>query len=1422
MDDLAIFTAARELPRADDRRAYLEQVCGNDSALREHIERLLRGSEAADSLLSPPDLAMVVASLSPDRALPAEASSSLATGEMPMRVLGDYRILREIGRGGMGVVYEAEQISLGRRVALKVLPYASMLDKTQLARFRNEARAAASLDHPNVVHVHSVGTERGVHYYAMQLVEGRTLAELIREQRNERGLVKSAGVESSQKASGDQSTAAYAMSDAQAARATVESAALIDTAAEQAVVTVRSDLDEKARIRAMVMLAIQAAEALEHAHRMGIVHRDIKPSNLLVDTDGHLWVTDFGLAMVEAEGNLTTSGNMLGTLRYMSPEQMRGDRHVLDHHTDIYSLGVTLYEMLTLQMAFPDSEAARLLRSVPLDEPPPPRKLNLAIPRDLETIVTKAMAKEQRNRYATARELADDLRRFLDDKPIQAKPPGLIIRAQKWAKRRRGIVITAAATLGLAVVVTGALLWNERSVTFAALARETNQRHLAEQQKTLVEQREQEIRRQERETRRQRDSALLNQYRAEMVSGQADWREGNLRQLDRKLLSHLPIADLPDRRGWEWYYLFSLCRLERQTLYFPGFSPFATWSPDGALIAASGSIWSADTGKCLHWVSPSLIKKYGGAWTGDGLKYAWATAADDSGIYIWDRTSDEITELRGHDSSVWCVAWSPDGRQIVSGSIDHTVRIWDIATRTAILTITLDNIIRDVAWHPQGQYLAATSGDDKLRIWELSGTSEPVASNVSEPPLDGAQYLAWHPDGRQLAVSTAHSWALLDAPEWHVTQSRELQRGEGGALAWDRAGQRLAVAEGQFVSLWNLSAAEPMDVLRGHSSDVKAVCWSPSGEELVTSGTYEEIKIWNLRTPFQPAPMTTEAPIHCVGWLPDSRTLAVSNEDDGSLSLWNTTEGRCERTLSITPDATARWSPDRQLVALHVASDTGSALHVIHSQDGSIQATWSRRSDASLTRVDWSPDSTRLAIRSLAHNRTSLEIWSVQREETLAQWSIQGPASSGDGSSPVCWSPDGQRIAVAAKGEIGDDGTDAHQGHVYVVDAARGTTLLKRNVGTRRHTGTVTALAWKPDGPILAAGGSQGLVEALAVDSGRVLFANRLHNPSVTALSWSPDGDRIVSGAMDGSVKVTAARGGEDLMTFSLDAAVRHVSWSPDGRKLAAATSDRIQLWDASRAYEIAAHGQRQGELAWAYYRASHQGTAEENRAMLREVLRLAPDTLDFWQLRGDVAAELGDFRRAGEEFAKAIRPGLPRSFGAAVSYGYALLASEDVDAYERHCGELLDAFAQTKVPSNGALVAWLCSLSDNDQLSRSTMLQLAQNMVDKEDNDAMRDAHRYLAAVLYRDHQYQAATDLLKQLIDQYQRSADLAARGDLACTLYFLAMARQQLGHSHQARRLLDEAIAVAQEILPYARWTIRVQIETLDREARTLIGP
>ncbi|MBL7223580.1 MAG: serine/threonine protein kinase, partial [Candidatus Brocadiae bacterium] len=390
-----------------------------------------------------------------------ESSADAGPGE-PLRELGDFRIVREIGRGGMGVVYEAEQMSLGRRVALKVLPFAAVLDQRQLQRFKNEAQAAAMLHHQNIVPIYSVGCERGVHSYAMQFVEGQTLGEMIGQLRQASGL-------------GPDGQAPTTKTARKTSPPTPRPDATTLTLPEMATTAATT---MPAFFRSVAQLGIAVAEALDHAHQQGVVHRDIKPSNLMVDAAGKPWITDFGLARIEANPSLTVSGDLLGTLRYMSPEQALAKRIVIDHRSDIYSLGATLYELLTLRPVFGGNNRRELLRQIAFEEPRPPRKLNRAIPADLETILLKAMAKEPTERYATAQRLADDLRRYLDHKPIRARRPTLAQRAGKWCRRHKPIVWSAAALIVLAAVgliVSTLAIRQEQRETQAALERATEE-----------------------------------------------------------------------------------------------------------------------------------------------------------------------------------------------------------------------------------------------------------------------------------------------------------------------------------------------------------------------------------------------------------------------------------------------------------------------------------------------------------------------------------------------------------------------------------------------------------------------------------------------------------------------------------------------------------------------------------------------------------------------------------------------------------------------------------------------------------------------------------------------------------------------------------------------------------------------------------
>ncbi len=397
--------------------------------------------------------------------------------ELAASPLGDFQIVREIGRGGMGIVYEAIQLSLGRRVALKVLPFAATLDPKYLQRFQNEAQAAAQLHHTNIVPVYAVGRERGVHFYAMQLIEGQSLAALIEEMRHREPLAKSEPTTAGSKATPPtivDERSAPAVENAIAAGAAVAAGAETVSQLSHELSTQRSAKPGQF-FRTAAKLVVQAAEALEHAHQFGIVHRDIKPANLLVDVHGRLWITDFGLAQFHTDAGLTQTGDLVGTLRYMSPEQAGGQRAQIDQRTDIYSLGATLYELATLKPIFPGATRPELLQQIAHDEPRPLRFHAKTIPVDLETIICKAVSKHPADRYSSARELAADLQRFLDDKPILAKRPTLVDRARKWSRRHPSLV--AASVLFLLFCVAGLVANNwmigqEQAKTKAALKNE--------------------------------------------------------------------------------------------------------------------------------------------------------------------------------------------------------------------------------------------------------------------------------------------------------------------------------------------------------------------------------------------------------------------------------------------------------------------------------------------------------------------------------------------------------------------------------------------------------------------------------------------------------------------------------------------------------------------------------------------------------------------------------------------------------------------------------------------------------------------------------------------------------------------------------------------------------------------------------------
>jgi serine/threonine protein kinase len=469
-----------------------------DVVAEEFAERCRRGEQPSlgEYLTRYPQWADELRELLPAAAMMEElrrhkqSARAVASGREPIERLGDYHIVRELGRGGMGIVYEAVQESLGRHVALKVLPRHSLLDPKKLARFQREAQAAAGLHHSNIVPVFGVGEHDGLHYYVMQLIPGQGLHEVLARLR--RGAswpeilkpseaptavdtVSAPGTAPTSSASAPRSHAerGNARLDAPRRGPHPEDA----TRGVTGSVPKRSVETRKSTHWCEVAhLGVQAADALDYAHKHGTLHRDIKPANILLDPQGTVWLTDFGLAKLSEQNNLTSTGDLVGTLQYLAPESLHGQT---DARGDVYSLGLTLYELLTLTPPFPESNPAKLLQQVNSHEPVRPRKLNPAIPRDLETIILKAIAREPAGRYSTAGELANDLRAFLDDQPIRARRVSVPERLLRWYRHNRVVAGLLAALVLVFLTGFGGVVWKWHEAE-NALHSEARQREIAE------------------------------------------------------------------------------------------------------------------------------------------------------------------------------------------------------------------------------------------------------------------------------------------------------------------------------------------------------------------------------------------------------------------------------------------------------------------------------------------------------------------------------------------------------------------------------------------------------------------------------------------------------------------------------------------------------------------------------------------------------------------------------------------------------------------------------------------------------------------------------------------------------------------------------------------------------------------------------
>jgi WD40 repeat protein/serine/threonine protein kinase/predicted Zn-dependent protease len=852
------------------------------------------------------------------------------SASQPRMPLGDYRIIREVGRGGMGVVYEAEQLSLGRRVALKVLPFASALDAKQLQRFRNEAQAAAHLHHQHIVPVYSVGSERGVHFYAMQFIEGRTLAAMIAELRplpdDDRPSIplspgESQGVppggplpappvsDRSPAASDPDATSSYAASADAATGPPQTTRWAIDLAGDtdrRGMAAGSTDPSSRgpAFFRMAARLGQQAAEALEHAHQMGVIHRDIKPSNLLIDARGNLWVTDFGLAQVQGDTKLTLTGDLIGTLRYMSPEQAMANRVVVDHRTDIYSLGVTLYELLTLEPAFRGDDRRALLRQIAFEEPPAPRRINKAIPQELETIVLKAMAKNPSERYATAQELADDLDRFLNDVPIRARRPTILQRGRKFARRHKAVVATAAVSALVLVAALVVYQFISKAQLNEAYYKVRTESHLKDIAITGRDQALLNLRGEQRLTKVNFSKFLLEQGLGYCDQGRFDV---GMLWLSRSL-QNAPPDD------------HDLQRVIRANLsaYHPYLLPLVR---PGQALPIKQMAYSADGNTVVALAGISVQGNY--TLPRDAEIVVERLRTMQGGVSVADANTGQIKyEPIPHRGLISAAALSPDGRTAVVGVDHQTVQLWDLETR-----------------RPIGQPLAHP---DSVIVTVFSDDGRVVATSCGK--LSAAQYSAdFGFPGAYRVPELGSVVQLWDAATAQPIGQAITPGGVLSAVVVSPDGQLVLTARGRTARLWNSSTGELHGPPIPNDGLITAAAFSPDGKYVAVMGEKAPPPVAPRPTPQTPpgeAKAESEEP-------PQPFTIHINmrragqDEQLGAGRLWEVATGKPASSplAPIDPPRKVIISPDLQ--AMITYGGAYLELWYIHKGMGHYRLGWS-------------------------------------------------------------------------------------------------------------------------------------------------------------------------------------------------------------------------------------------------------------------------------------------------------------------------------------------------------------------------------------------------------------------------------------------------------------------------------------------------
>jgi WD40 repeat protein len=922
--------------------------------------------------------------------------------------------------------------------------------------------------------------------------------------------------------------------------------------------------NRRAYYRSVAQIGVQTASALSYAHARGIVHRDIKPGNLLLDTTGNVWVTDFGLAKT-GDAGMTHTGDILGTIRYMSPERFRGQ---CDVRADVYALGMTLYELLTLKAAYVSGDRLKLMELIRSSEPASPRSIDARIPRDLETIVMKAIDKDMRRRYQSVDEMWEDLQRFVNDEPIKARRVSQAERLWRWCRRNPAVAsLMALVALLLVCSAVGTGLWAV-SADNAAQREKTaadREREAAAQSEHSAELAKQQADRATREADRSRH--LL--YVSDLNLAQQAWVTGDtggaLALLDRQV----PHDGQDDLRGFEWRYLWRLCQDgSRQTLpghtRIPGrvrLTAGIAFSPDGQSLATSGGnggevrLWDVATQRHVRIVGGGVGCV---AFAADGKTLAFLNGG---AVWLWDvaaRCERDILQVPKPRSNPWAVSLALSSANLLAvGCSDGTIHTWDLATRQAVgspLEGHTDSIPQ-VAFTPDGRTLAFAGPNAKVHLWD-------VAARRLITALEGhsayVHSLAFSPDGKLLASASNDATIRL----WDTAAQRQVKR------LW-----------GQRTALTSVTNSRPL----------QSLAFSPNSATLATGGADGTIRLWDVKT-MEAAVLLRghTAAVRAVAFAPDGRSL-VSGSEDGTIKVWDVAPGPDPDTLKGHKSnlSSLAFSDDGKILAVADSLDQTVKLWDLASR----QVTDLKGHTAQLGRLAFAPGGRTLACTD--HGGT-VRLWDVVGKKQIGEFR-SSPAGMPLGSPAVplgstAFSPDGRLLAAGCLGfytvnvwdlTTGQRVADLQPGYGYRAQFSPDGTLLAtsstttvqlwdvatwQNVGfLSGHTAEVLSFAFARDGRTLAVGTADGTLCVWDLAQKRQVASRRGHMSNIEFVAFSPDGRRLATCGADGTARIwDVALLQEVAVLTGHDGPVNCLAFSPDGNTLATASADAtVRLWHA-------------------------------------------------------------------------------------------------------------------------------------------------------------------------------------------------------------------------------------------------------------------